>query len=72
MQLFGDTGNNTKQLTSLSQHPICRDDEIHAFPFEPEASSVSAPPCKVGGHGRQDSDYDGLFFGGPSQLTSIW
>ena len=74
-----NTGNNTKQLTSPSQHPICRDDEIHASPFQPEASSVSAPPCKVGGHWRLQNGYlckmyenfrivIMMGFGGPSQL----
>lgn len=52
-----NTGNNTKQLTSLSQHPIPPDDEIHASRFQPEASSVSAPPCKVGGHWRLQNGY---------------
>ena len=80
------TGNNTKQLISLSQHPIPRDDSPR-FPNRPTGifcvstslqgwwslATAEWPKKKtleipVRCMGSKDSDCDGLFFGGPSQL----
>ncbi len=69
MLLFGEAKQGTTQ-NNLYPYPNIQSPGtiLHASLTDPQASSVSAPPCKVGGHWRLQNDRNKKHAGNPCKM----